>query len=337
MYEGNFMSIKNRYLSNDYKKSLEILITSVLLLIALSGCNHNDVYQGYIEGNYTYVSSPVGGQLEKLLVSRGSTVKADQLLYVLDQEPELSNLQHAKNALEQSRQVLEDTKKGQRQTIMETLRAQKLQATAQLDLAKLTFERYQKLLQQKVLDKASFDQSASDYRYKKERLKEIEANIAEASLGGRENLIASREAEVASMAAEVKKSQWLLDQKSMTAPTNAFVFDTLHEVGEYVSAGQPIVVLLAPTALKVIFFIPEKRLYKLKVGDEIQFLCTSCKTPTHAQISFISNEAEYTPPVIFSKDMRDKLVYRIEARLNEATAKNFQVGQPVDVTIAAKK
>lgn len=69
----------------------------------------------------------------------------------------------------------------------------------------------------------------------------------------------------------------------------------------------------------------------LKLNQKITFGCDSCKHRTEAFISYISPEAEYTPPVIYSKDSREKLVYLIRADMPEEIAKQFHPGQPIDV------
>jgi HlyD family secretion protein len=88
---------------------------------------------------------------------------------------------------------------------------------------------------------------------------------------------------------------------------------------------------LAPEDVKLIFFLPEEILSKIKIGQVIKFGCDSCKTNYPATISFISSKSEYTPPVIYSRRSRDKLVYRIEAQITANIASMIHAGQPIDV------
>jgi HlyD family secretion protein len=311
-----------------FKRNIFLLL-SILLMVS---CTHKStVLQGYIEGRYTYLASAMSGQLDQLTVSRGDAVKTNQLIFVLDQQPETDQLKQAEKNLAQAEQTLIDLQKGQRQTIIDQIIAQRAQAMATLTLDKKTLFRYKKLYTKGAIDKQSVDTAQSNYDYDVRKIKELDANLAEAKLGARENQIKAQQETVAAAKADVKQATWALQQKTMFAPISGTVFDTYYRVGEFVPANQPVVSLLAPQNIKLVFFIPEPLLSAIALGQTIQFTCDSCKEKTPAIISFISQDAEYTPPVIYSKDSRDKLVYRVEAKIAPDIAIRFHTGQPVDV------
>ena len=110
--------------------------------------------------------------------------------------------------------------------------------------------------------------------------------------------------------------------------------DTLYRQGEYVAAGSPVVELLPPDHLKVRFFVPEEWVARVKVGATAQVSFDGGKAPLTATISYISTEAEYTPPVIYNRENRASLVYMIEARFAPSDAADVRPGQPVDVQLA---
>ena len=314
-------------------KGRYIFLITLLLLV---GCNKNgNVYQGYIEGKYTYVASSVAGNLVQLLVARGDQVKPGQTLFILDPEPESSKLKQAERRLNEAQQIFANLQKGQRSTIIAALNAQKTQAEAALDFAQKTLKRDETLRRQLVLDQATLDQARSTYKQCLDKVKEIDANLAEAKLGARENLIAAQNAVIEALTAAVREARWELEQKTVSAQVTAQVFDTLYEPNEFVAAGHPVVSLLPPDKMKVVFFVPEQIISKLHVGENIVFDCDSCAANYPTNISFISPDAEYTPPVIYSESSRDKLVYRIEANLKPEIAVNVHPGQPVDVGLKA--
>ena len=111
------------------------------------------------------------------------------------------------------------------------------------------------------------------------------------------------------------------------------VTDTLFVNGEWVPAGAPVVAMLPPANVKVRFFIPESRLGAVKLGQKVSLTCDGCPAPVSAAITFIAPQAEYTPPVIYSKDSRAKLVFLAEARPQPADAAKLHPGQPVDVAL----
>ena len=120
-----------------------------------------------------------------------------------------------------------------------------------------------------------------------------------------------------------------LARRRVSAPANAKVQDVFFRAGEVVNAGQPVLSLLPPQNLRLRFYVPEPVLATFALGQTVAVACDSCPAGIEAKVSFISREAEYTPPVIFSEQERAKLVFRIEAR--PAAAMNLPIGLPVSV------
>jgi HlyD family secretion protein len=79
--------------------------------------------------------------------------------------------------------------------------------------------------------------------------------------------------------------------------------------------------------------VPEPLLGRLKPGQTLSFSCDACGAPIKATIAFISDRAEFTPPVLYSKENRAKLVYLVEAKPAPEVAAKLNPGQPVDVTL----
>lgn len=310
-----------------------------IVLFSIAGCNNKNriVLQGYVDGKYTYLASSVAGKLEQLFVKRGDRIEAAKIIFTLDPEPEISLLQKAEQSLAQSQQVLSDLEKGQRQTVVDSLKAQLQQAIADLDYNSKALARDKALYKERVLDKNTFDKATSDYDQSLNHVKDLQSRIEEANLGARENLISAQRANVAGNVADVNQMRWAVGQKTGRTPVAAQVFDTLHEVGEFVAAGQPVVVLLPPSTMKIVFFVPETILSRMSIGQNIEFGCDSCTKLYTATVNFVSTDAEFTPPVIFSRDTRDKLVYRIEAKIDESLAPQFHTGQPVDVYVNSQR
>lgn len=127
------------------------------------------------------------------------------------------------------------------------------------------------------------------------------------------------------------KAEWDLSQKRQSAPQAGLVFDTLYREGEWVAAGRPVVALLPPQNTKVRAFVPEDRIATIHPGDPVRVTVDGMAGPVAGKISFISPKAEYTPPVIYSREVRDKMVFMIEMVFDPAIAATLHPGQPVDV------
>jgi HlyD family secretion protein len=133
--------------------------------------------------------------------------------------------------------------------------------------------------------------------------------------------------------AALDKARWAFDQKRQAAPADARVHDTLYRPGEWVAAGKPVVVLLPPANLKTRFFVPQAALPQIKPGQTVSVTFDGGPQVYPATINYVSTQAEFTPPVIYSRDNRAKLVFMIEATFSPADAAGLRPGQPVDVEL----
>ena len=133
--------------------------------------------------------------------------------------------------------------------------------------------------------------------------------------------------------ARVKTSETRLARRRGSAPVAGTIHQIYFREGEMVPAQRPVLSIMPPGNMKLRFFVPEAELPKLAVGDEVRVTCDNCAADLTAKIYFIATTAEYTPPVIYSLDERNKLVYLIQARPSRPDA--LRVGQPVSVYINA--
>jgi HlyD family secretion protein len=315
----------------------QILSVGAALLTAslAAGCSGDapNVFQGYVEGEYVYIASPLGGALTNLAVARGDEVKAGQLLFELERGSEADAAQQAEKNLAQVQSQLDDLRKGRRPTEIASFEAQVQQARASLDLAEADFKRRQQLGQSDTISREEFDQARAQRDVARAQVNQLAADLETARLGGRKDVIRAAEAQVESQTAALAKARWSFDQKKQFAPANAFVHDTLYRAGEWVAAGNPVVELLPPANIKVRFFVPQAVLPQIKPGQTVSVNFDGGPRAYSATINYISSEAEFTPPVIYSRQNRSKLVYMVEAKFSPADAADLRPGQPVDVEL----
>jgi HlyD family secretion protein len=307
----------------------------VLAAGLFAGCSQNPTgeFQGYIEGEYVYVASPLGGALTNLAVARGDSVKTGQPLFELERQSESAALAQAEKNLTQSQSQLDDLTKGKRPTEIESLAAQLERAQANLKLSAAQFARREQLGGADVVSKEELDQARAQNDANQAQVNQLAADLATAKLGGRDDAIRAAQAAVESQRAALDKAKWAFDQKQQFAPADAAVHDTLYRQGEFVAAGNPVVVLLPPANLKVRFFVPQEKLAQVKIGGTVSVKCDGAAHAFSATVNYIATQAEYTPPVIFSRETRANLVFMIEAKFSAADAADLRPGQPVDVEI----
>jgi HlyD family secretion protein len=134
--------------------------------------------------------------------------------------------------------------------------------------------------------------------------------------------------------ARVNTSQTRLARRSGFAPVAGTIQQIYFREGETVPAQRPVLSIMPPGNMKIRFFVPEPHLPKFAIGDEVRVTCDNCAPDLTAKIYFIATQAEYTPPVIYSLDERNKLVYLIQARPSRPDA--LRVGQPISVYLNPK-
>ncbi|WP_246174289.1 HlyD family secretion protein [Pandoraea terrigena] len=300
----------------------------------LAGCGDHGPrpWQGYVEGEFVYVASSQAGTLTTLSVTRGQQVKAGDALFDLESTFELAAQAHARETLASAEAQLRDLETGKRPDEIAVSAAQLKQAIAVRDKSLAQFDRDQAQYAAGGIAREQLDASRADARSSTARVQELQSSLAVARLPGRDAQRQAQAAQVDVARASLTQADWQLAQKHPVASAPGRVYDTMYRVGEWVPAGSPVVRLLPPGNIKVRFFVPEADLGRLHAGQTVHIACDECGAGVAARITYVANQAEYTPPVIYSNDTRDKLVYMIEAHPAAADAVKLNPGQPVQVT-----
>lgn len=318
-----------------YRKLSLSSLSLVALLLFLAGCAQKptNTYQGYVEGKFVYVASAQGGRLDRLSVVRGDTINVSHPLFALDHEPEASAETQAREFLRADESRLADLRTGKRPPEKDVIAAQLAQAKVEhqkaVDLLKSYESQYAAggvPMTDLISARAAVDADAAVVH-------QYQSDLVVAALPGRDEQIKAQANQVATDRAELAQATWKLQQKEIASPRNGLVFDTLYREGEWVAAGNPIVQILPPENIEVRFFVPEPVVGKLKVGQRITVHCDGCATDVPAAISFISNQVEYTPPVIYSNENRAKLAFMVIAKPEPDKATALHPGQPLEVAL----
>lgn len=302
-------------------------------LLIIAGCDREEkrYFQGYVEGDYLYLATPVAGYLKILDAPRGSKVSAGQPVFSIADDLEGHALAEALARKQAAIDRVANLQEPRRTTEIDALKASQRVAEAALRLSEAQLKRQLALAKSQFISEEKIDElrAARDRdRAQVESLREqIKTSLASV---GREAEVRAAEAEVSAAEAQVAQRQWSIDNKRIDAPKNGEIADVFYQVGEWVPAGQPVVSLLPQDQRKLRFFVPEPDLSRLLIGAEVEARCDACPAPIRARIDFISPQAEYTPPVIFSRETRSKLVFRVEA----APLSAFEIlhpGLPIEI------
>ena len=315
------------------------LILTLGLASCMSGCGPSPdaAYQGYAEGEYVLVASPYAGSLQQLAVTRGQQITSGADLFVLEQGNEIAARREAEERLRSAQARLDNLRAAQRPAQLEALQAQLRDAEAARALAASQLERDRALFKQQFISQARLDEAITLLRRDDAQIAQLQAQIrlARASIG-RSGEVAAAKAEVEAARAVLAQADWRLGQKSIPAPVTGLVQDTFYVPGEWVPAGKPVVSLLPPANIKLRFYVPETKVGALRIGEQVSVTCDGCASPIAATVRYVSIEPEYTPPLIYSRESRAKLVFLVEARPSLEDAMRLKPGQPVDVMLSER-
>ena len=309
-----------------------------VLLAVLAGCAEQQpaTWQGYVEGEFVLLASPYAGQLQKLHVRRGDTVDAGKPVFVLEQQSEMAARLEAEERLNAAGARLENLAAAGRKPEIEAQRAELAQAIAARDLSATQLAQQEKLYQDRFVSQARLDEAKAAHARDVARVANAQAQLKSVMQPlGRDAERKTAESEIAAARAVLAQAAWRQEQKKVDAPHAGLVEDTFFVEGEWVPAGRPVVALLPPGNVKVRFYIAETLLQSFPIGRAIEVTCDGCE-PVAARVNFVSRQAEYTPPVLYGRESRQKLMYLVEAR-PEAPATRLHPGQPIDVRLAPMK
>ncbi len=275
---------------------LELKMRFILLLcyvMLLSACKEEPPhYNGYIDADLIYLSSNYNGRLAHLNVRRGDVIQQNQLLFKVEQQT--NNFSVTMSRLKE-----------------QELQAQKDELEHQKEYDVLN---YQRIIKMRKKDAAS----------------QNDLEVAHTSLEVLNDKLAALDLQIKNQRVSVQEQEWERSRKEGYAPQEGIIFDSYLVQGEYAQAGQPIVSLITPQQMKVIFFIPEPELKNTALQEKVT-IYSGTQQIGRATINYISSMAQYTPPIIYSRENSHNLVFRVEGRIDNPDLKQLHLGQPISL------
>ncbi len=312
------------------------LILAVLAALTLAACgNGNGTVQGYVEGTYVYVSPDAGGRVITRPATAGTRVAEGDVLFTLDDADQKQAVAGAEARLAQAEAQLADLQTGQRPEEIDVLAANLRAARTSFTQADDDYTRQLSLLAKGVVAQSVVDNAKAKRDAAAAQADAAQQQLLVGKLPARPEEMDAAQKNVAAVEADLAQATIALDRRQVKAPAAGLIEETFFEPGEMAGAGQPVLSLLPDANRKVRFFVPERSLAAVAVGQRVAVSCDGCPAGLTADVEFVASEAEFTPPIIYSKDSRDKLVFRVDARpAGDATM--LKVGQPLDITLEPK-
>lgn len=287
---------------------------------------------GYAEGDYVLIAPLDVAQVETLNVRRGDRVKNGALLVTLDRQDADIAVAKATAALGQARAQLANLQQGSRAEEVAVVEANLASAQAQAENAQLTFVRQSDLLKRGIAAQSDFDAAKTALDQARASVQQMKANLAVAELPARDQEIDGAKEAVRQAQSALDLAAWQRDKRHLLAPADGIVQDVLRRVGELAGPSQPVISFLPDGAVKLRIYVPEKSISQIRIGTVLNVQCDGCGASRHATVSYIADGPQFTPPVIYSLDSRQKLVYLVEARPEKGET-SLNPGQIVDVAL----
>ena len=288
------------------------------------------VVQGWVEADTLFIGADEPGRVVSLAVKEGEQVKAGAALFALQSDLQEADLRQSRAALDEAKARLARAEAAQqRPEEIAVLEAQEARAKAAIEQSKPEFARAQDLVNRGVTASKSLEQARAAFNRDTAALAEVQRQIEVARLRSRSEDIAAAKEVVAAATAKVASADTRLAQRRVVAPADGVIQQVYFREGEVVPSGRSVVALLMITRRSMRRFSPEPELPKIAYGAPVEVECDGCPSRLEARISFIASEAEFTPPVIYSREERSKFVFRVEARSEQP--EKLRVGQPITV------
>lgn len=283
-----------------------LAVAAALLLAACGAREDGAVLQGYAEADYIYVAPQDAGLVASLAVQEGAEVEAGAALFTLNED--------------RARAAFEAAEAQSAASAAQPITAAIAAARANAALAEANLARTRTLYDRALVAQARLDQDQAAVDAARAEVRRLEA----------ERAAAAQQDRAGDAQADLARTQ--LRDRAVTAPVSGRVERIFRRPGEFAQPGEPVLALLPPANMKIRFFAPQALLSQLQLGETISVSCDGCAEGLTARISFIDSAPQFTPPVIYSVEEREKLVFLVEARPNQPQA--LRPGQPLTVRIA---
>jgi HlyD family secretion protein len=307
-------------------------VCALPLVARLLACAAPDVLAvGYVEGEYVNLAPVTPAELVEVAVRQGDRVSAGVIVARQERADAEIALAEAEAARDQAEAELANLREGSRPEEIRVTEASLEAARVRQREAERQADRQIALAKGGIVSEANLETAVATRDTARTEVAELEARLAVDRLPARAGVVAAAESRLKGAEAAVRDAAWRLAKRDLAAPVTGSVADVFRRAGEIAGPTDPVISILPDGAYKVVVFVDETAIASLAPGAELKVRCDGCPPGLTAMVSYVSDEPEFTPPVIYSVENRQKLVYRVEARPPRDSM--LRPGQIVDVAL----
>ncbi|MBR2439816.1 MAG: efflux RND transporter periplasmic adaptor subunit [Lentisphaeria bacterium] len=255
---------------------------------------------GRLEATEVNVSAKLAGKIDKILVEEGDYVKKEQKLVQMQ-------INTLKADLAQNLAMIKV-----KEAELASAKALVLQKESNYKNAESRYKREKTLWEKKATSQQVFENAEALYESAKAEVEAAKAKVTQA------------EAEIQAEKANAARTQADIDDSSLLAPLDGRIQYKISEVGEVLNAGGKVLNMVDLTDVYMTFFLPEESAGKVKIGADVRIILDAIPdVPIPAKVSFVANVAQFTPKTVETKIERQKLMFRIKAKINPELLKQY--------------
>ena len=274
---------------------LVIGMMTFILIACQQDQENTHSFNGYIDADLIYLSPDFSGRLVKLPIQRGQRIQPNQFLFGVEQTRELYNIQMSK-----------------------------------LDAHELEAQR-QQIATNNLYDQINYNRTVGMRRQNVASQNDLD--LAKRNLDSTKQQLVENDFRIQRNQKDIAVRKWEAERKLGYSQDSGIVFDTYYTLGEFVQAGSPVLSLITQNNIKAIFFAPETRLGQLALNQKVRLHIDNNSKVIEGHVSYISNVAQFTSPLIYSHKDRAQLVFRVEAKIEAPELEKIHLGQPVTVEL----
>ena len=313
-----------------------ILCAGALAFYGIKTYRENAIYNqpgfahgnGRLEATEVAIASKLSGRLEEVYVKEGDYVKKGDKLALMQLNVLTAELAQAKAKFAQAeaQKAQSEAQTGVKQSELAAAQATLKQKQSSFDGAKKRFARAQELKKKNTIsvqtyenDETYFLTSQAEYQAAAARVQE-----AQAALKAAQAEVLAAAANIQSAKAEIDRVQADIDDSRLISPLEGRIQYRIAEPGEVLNAGGRVLNLVDLTDVYMTFFLPEGIAGKIKIGAPARIVLDAIPdTPIPATISFVSSVAQFTPKTVETKIERQKLMFRVKAKIAPELLKQY--------------
>ncbi|MCX7945243.1 MAG: efflux RND transporter periplasmic adaptor subunit [Deltaproteobacteria bacterium] len=309
------------------------LLLIFLLFFSLAQCKKEnpDVISasGILDSTQIRISSKLGGKILKMYADEGRKIKKGDILFETDCEELRLQLLQAETNLMIAKNQYSLVIKGARREDIEQVKYSIDILETNLLIAKNDFERAKRLFEANAISQKTLEEAELKVKVIEKQIEASKQNYQKVkNISRAEEIEAARlRIESSNIAIDILKER--MSDCTVTSPVDGTITKKIFNEGELIAPGSPVYLITDTSKIFLKIYLPEKEIFRIKIGDKAIIKTDADIGEFQGVVTYISDEAEFTPKTIQTKDERTKLVFMVKIEIDNVDGR-LKSGLPAD-------